>query len=353
MQQLEKKIPVAVLGAAGTVGQRFVELLTDHPWFTLAALSGSERSAGERYADTCNWKGEASIPADAAEMVVQPLGNAYDAEIVFSALPSEVAKEIEPELAAAGYAVCSNASAFRDVPDVPLLIPEINSGHLALIDYQREKRGWKGFIVTSPNCAATGIALPLKPLDDAFGLEKTYIFTMQAISGAGYPGIPALDIVNNVFPYIGGEDEKVARETRLLLGNIGSEGKEPHPMAATAQVNRVNVIDGHTARLGIELRDKAEVEEVYAVMEAFNQSEANLGLPSSPEKILHLFRENGRPQPRLDSRRDKGMAISVGQVRPCDIFDFQMTTLVHNTMRGAAGGAILNAELLVAKGLVA
>ncbi len=319
----------------------------------MTSIAGSERSAGERYVDICNWKGASPIPAEVAEMVVKPLEEDHNAEIVFSALPSEVAKEIEPELAAAGHAVCSNASAFRDVPDVPLLIPEINPGHLALIDCQRDKRGWKGFIVTSPNCAATGIALPLKPLDDAFGIEKTYIFTMQAISGAGYPGIPAQDIVSNVYPYIGGEDEKVARETRLLLGKIGVEGKEPHPMAATAQVNRVNVIDGHTARLGIELRDKASVDEVYATMEAFNQSEANLGLPSSPEKILHLFHENARPQPRLDIWHDKGMAVSVGQVRPCGIFDIQMTTLVHNTMRGAAGGAILNAELLVARGLVA
>lgn len=352
MQPLDKKIPVAILGATGTVGQRFIQLLANHPWFEITALAGSERSRGQVYRDVVNWLLPTDLPKSIGDLVVQPLTPDLPARLVFSALPTQAARELEPQFAAAGYIVCSNAAAFRQTHDVPLLIPEVNGCHVSLIEQQQAERGWDGFIVTSPNCSTTGIALPLKALADAFGLEAVFTTTLQAISGAGYPGISAFDISNNVFPYIRGEEEKIESETQILLGGANGNGKQPHPAVISAQTNRVNVIDGHTASISVRLAKETNIEEIYEAWEAFNAQAARQALPSSPQNVLTLLPQAARPQPSLDVNRDSGMTVSVGQLRPCPLFDFKMTTLVHNTVRGAAGGAILNAEYLTHQGLV-
>lgn len=352
MQQFEKKIPVAILGATGTVGQRFIQLLTNHPWFKIAALGGSEASRGNAYQDVVNWMLPDDLPESVGEMIVQPLTPDLPARLIFSALPTTAARTLEPEFAAAGYSVCSNAAAYRQTSDIPLLIPELNASHISLIEHQKAKRGWSGFIVTSPNCSTTGIVLPLKPLVDAFGIEAITSTTLQAISGAGYPGIPAFDISNNVYPYIRGEEEKIESETQILLGSVSQTSKEPYPALVSAQTNRVNVIDGHMASTSIRLGKKASEEDVYQVWDDFNAKNAKAKLPSSPPQTLIIDRQVSRPQPRLDANRGLGMSVSVGQLRACPVFDFKMTSLVHNTLRGAAGGAILNAELLVDQGLV-
>lgn len=346
------KIPVAVLGATGTVGQRFIQLLDGHPFFELSAIAASERSQGQLYGDACKWRLEGMAPSAVRKMTVQPLQPDLPAKLAFSALPADVAGDIEAEFAKAGYAVCSNSSAYRYTEDVPIIIPEINPEQLQLIPTQKKNHKWAGFIVTSPNCTSTGIAMPLKPLDDAFGVEQVFATTMQAISGAGYPGIPSLEISGNVYPYIEGEEEKVEKEPRLLLGQILDGKKVMHPMVISVQVNRVDVIDGHTASLAIKFKNKPSVDQIYRTLEEYQPPTAAVGLYSSPARIFQLFREYGRPQPRLDIWADRGMMVSVGQVRPCSILDIKMTTVVHNTLRGAASGSLLNAELLVSQGLL-
>jgi aspartate-semialdehyde dehydrogenase len=346
------KIPVAILGATGAVGQRFVQLLADHPWFEVTALAASERSAGRSYADTCNWV----IPGDPrpsiGQMVVSPLEPTLPARIVFSALPSSVAHEVEPRFAQAGYAVCSNASAFRQAPDVPLLIPEVNAEHVTMIEPQRAARGWRGCIVTSPNCTTTGIAMALKPLDTAFGLRQVFAASMQAASGAGYPGIASLDLLANVVPYIGGEEEKIEQETRLLLGHIVDGRRVAAGVAMSAQANRVPVLDGHTICLSLGFDRAPSVEEARAVLADFGGPEVVRTLPSAPERPILVRSEPDRPQPRRDRDAEGGMAVTAGRVRPCPLLDLRMVVVVHNTLRGAASGSILNAELLVAEGYV-
>ena len=349
---MESKIPVGILGATGAVGQRFVQILADHPWFEIASLAASERSAGRPYGEACHFILPGDVPDRIREMPVLPLEPGIPGKIVFSALPADVAREVEPRFAAAGYAVCSNASAFRNEPDVPLIIPEVNPDHLSLIPEQRKTRGFPGFIVTNPNCSTTGIAMALKPLDDAFGVEKVIAFTMQAVSGAGYPGVPALDIIGNVLPYIPGEEEKIAREARLLLGRVESEAQVPADFQVSAHANRVPVIDGHTICLSIGFRDPPAVEEAMDVLRAFRAPAPVRELPSAPVYPLALRPEVDRPQPRKDRDAERGMVVTVGRVRPCSILDLRMVVLVHNTLRGAAGGAVLNGELLVAKGFV-
>lgn len=350
MHNVSKKIPVAILGATGMVGQRFIQLLANHPWFEITALVGSARSQGLRYSDACHWKLSGTIPESVRELIIQPASAALPVRLAFSALPSAVAREVEPQLAQAGIAVCSNASAFRTAPDVPLVIPEINASHLALISTQKQQRGWKGLIVTSPNCTTTGIAMPLKPLADTFGVEKVLAVSMQAISGAGYPGVPAMDINGNVIPYISGEEEKIEEEARLLLGDLSSGRKTRHPLTISAQANRVPVIDGHTICLSVALKKKASVDELYAAIENFPVDANIASLPSAPQQLFLTHRAAGRPQPRIDSAAENGMAINVGQIRPCPLLDVKLTSVVHNTIRGAAGGAVLNAELLAARG---
>ena len=345
---MTEKIPVAVLGGTGAVGQRFVSLLADHPWFEIVSVTGSKRSEGRQYGEAVRWHLSTEIPAMVREMQVDrgdegPKG----AQLLFSALPARVALETEPQLAEEGYIVCSNASSHRMGTDIPLLIPEINADHLALIERQRDLRGWSGLIVTSPNCSATGIVFPLKALDDAFGVSQVHAVTMNAISGAGYPGVASMEIYDNVIPYIRDEEVKIAEETRKLLGRLSGETIEPAEMAVSAQANRVPVMDGHLAALSIGLKKATDVEGVEATLAAFGGVE---GLPSAPSHPLIVRSEENRPQPRLDREAQDGMAVSVGRVQPCSVLDFRMVTLVHNTVRGAAGGALLNAELLVAEG---
>jgi aspartate-semialdehyde dehydrogenase len=344
------KIPVAVLGATGTVGQRFIQLLANHPWFEIAALAASERSAGKRYRDACQWVISGDPPPTVAEMTIAPLDAALPARIVFSAVPSQVAREVEPRFAEAGYLVCSNASPFRSVSDVPLLIPEINADHLALIETQRRERGWSGLIVTSPNCTITGVAVALKPLNEQFGLRKVFMSSMQAVSGAGYPGVASLDIMDNVIPYIPGEEEKFQQELAKLLGHTEQGQLVPTDLVLSAHANRVPVLEGHTVTVSAGFERKPTPEEAREAIEGYVPPEVCRQLPSSPDRLIYVRTEPDRPQPRRDRDAAGGMAISVGRIRPCPILDLRLVTVTHNTLRGAASGAILNAELLTAQG---
>jgi aspartate-semialdehyde dehydrogenase len=360
------KIPVGILGATGTVGQRFVQLLADHAWFEVTAVAASERTAGKRYADACHWLLPTPIPDGVRDLVVRPVGSELDCQVIFSALPSAVAGPTEERLAQAGYAVCSNASAHRLDADVPLVIPEVNPDHTALIGAQRQRRGWKGFIVTSANCSTTQLALALKPLQDAFGLRKVSVVTMQAISGAGYPGVPATDILGNVIPFIGGEENKMEREPLKLLGMLQGERVINAPFIVSAQCNRVPVRDGHTECVSVEFERKPGVDEVVAALETFQGPSGAAELPSTPAQPIIVREEPDRPQPLRDrdagrGRGDRapttfhskrGMSVVVGRVRPCPALGVKFVVVGHNTLRGAAGGAIHNAELLTAQGYV-
>jgi len=346
------KIPVAVLGATGTVGQRFVQLLASHPWFEIVALMASQRSTGRRYADACYWTLADDPPACVSEMTVTPIEPTPLARLVFSALPSSIAREVEPLFAQAGCVVCSNASAFRYEKDVPLVIPEVNANHLTLIERQQAERGWPGFIITSPNCTTTGIAMALKPLHRAFGLRQAFVTTMQAVSGAGYPGVPSLDILDNILPHISGEEEKIERETRILLGDITDNQRSEAPIVISAQANRVPVMEGHTICLSAGFGEQPTVEAAMDILRDFQGPSPVPTLPSAPRHPIHVRSELNRPQPRRDRDSENGMVVTVGRVRTCPLLDLRMVIVVHNTHRGAAGGAILNAELLVALGLI-
>jgi aspartate-semialdehyde dehydrogenase len=286
-------------------------------------------------------------------MAVLPLEPNLPGRLVFSALPGKVAAEVEPQFAEAGYAVCSNASAYRQVADVPLLIPEVNAHHVAMIEEQRARRGWDGLIVTSPNCTTTGLCLPLKALDVAFGARRVSAVSMQAISGAGYPGIPSLDILNNVVPYIGGEEEKIEQETRLLLGRMDGGRRVEADVIVSAQANRVPVLDGHTVCLSVGLEERPSVKEALSALADYRGPSQVQSLPSAPDRPILVRMEPDRPQPRRDRDAGRGMAVSVGRVRPCPLLDLRLVSVSHNTLRGAAGGAVMNAELLVATGYVA
>lgn len=347
-------IRVGILGATGAVGQTFVELLAEHPLFEVAALAASERSAGKPYREAANWIGSDEPSLGLAEMIVQPCVPDLDCDLVFSGLDAGVAGEIEADFARAGYAVVSNARNYRMAPDVPLLIPEVNPDHTALI----EKQDWGeagGFIVTNPNCATVGLVMVLKPLLDAFGVEAVHVVTMQALSGAGYPGVPSLDALGNVIPHIGGEEEKMARETRKLLGRLTEAGIADAEVTVSAQCNRVPVLDGHTECASVRLATPATPEDVIAAMEAWESPLAGLGLPTAPGRPLRVFADERFPQPRRHARAGGGMQVSVGRVQACpamaaDGRGVKFVVLSHNTIRGAAGGAVLNAELLHAQG---
>lgn len=346
------KIPVAVLAATGAVGQRFVQLLADHPWFEVKAVTGSERTVGRPYAEGVHWILPGQIPPAIADLTVQPTTPTLDTPVVFSALPSQEARELEPRFAAAGYAVVTNASAFRMTADVPLLIPEINPDHTALITCQQEQRGWSGFIVASPNCSTTSIVLPMKVFDDAFGLEAAVITTMQAISGAGYPGVPSMAIIDNVIPHIGGEDEKLETEPKKLLGEFLDGVLHMADLRLSAQANRVPVMDGHLASVSVGLTGRVTVPEAINALTAWQAPSICAELPTSPSRALIYRREADRPQPRLDREAADGLAWTVGKVRRCDVLDLRFMAITHNTLRGAASGSILNAELLVAQGYI-
>ena len=347
------KMKVAILGATGMVGQQFVRLLDGHPQFEVCALAASDRSEGQAYSDACSWRVSADMPAAVRSLRVQACEPeaASGCDLVFSALPGSMAGPVELAFAAAGYPVSSNASSFRMAPDVPLLIPEVNPDHLALIDVQRSQRGWEhGFIVTNPNCTVNALALALKPLHDSFGLSKVMVITMQALSGAGYPGVPSLDSLDNVMPYIGGEESKVESEPRRLLGRL--EGGRVHEaeFAISAQCNRVATRDGHLESVSVAFDQPGSVEDVKQALRDFSGLPQELGLASAPQPVIVVREEPDRPQPTLDRNTGDGMAVVVGRVRPCAVLDIKFTLLGHNTVRGAAGAAILNAELLAAQG---
>lgn len=346
------KIPIAILGATGTVGQRMVQLLAEHPWFEIAALTGSERTVGRPYGELVRWVLDDAPPAHIAAMTVQPSDAPLDVALALSALPGEAAREVEPRWATR-VAVCSNASAYRMAADVPLLIPEVNPEHVQMIERQRAERRWQGCLVTNPNCSTIGIVMALKPLHDAFGVRQFHAATLQAISGAGYPGVASFDILDNIVPYIGGgEEDKIESEPRKLLGTVRDGRVAEADMRISAQVTRVPVMDGHTALLSVGFERPPSPEEAIAVLEGFRAPEQVRGLPSAPERPVVVRREPDRPQTRRDRDAGNGMSASVGRVRACPLHDLRMVVLSHNTIRGAAGGAILNAELLVAAGVV-
>ncbi|HJR80027.1 MAG TPA: aspartate-semialdehyde dehydrogenase [Anaerolineales bacterium] len=349
------QIPVAVLGATGSVGQRFVSLLDKHPWFKVVALAASDRSAGQKYADACRWILNDPIPEFAREMVVVPaMPDCIDARIVFSALHSEVAKDLEPQFAQAGVAVCSNASSYRRAEDVPLLLPEVNADHIHLVKAQRKQRGWSGAILTNPNCTSTGLTIALKALDGAFGVKKVFAVSMQALSGAGYPGISSLDITDNVIPNVanGGEEDKVEWEPRKMLGKLNDGKIDLADVTFSAHTNRVAVIDGHTVCASVELSNPADPQAAEAVLRDYRAEESARDLPSRPQPVIEVRSEADRPQPRLDRLTGKGMTTVVGRVRRDPILHLKFVVLSHNTIRGAAGGSIYNAELLVNEGLL-
>ncbi len=348
---MPERIPVTVLAATGSVGQRFVQLLDGHPWFEVKTLTGSDRSIGQKYGRACHWTLPEPMPAWAREIEVVPTSpEAADVGLAFSALPTGIAREAEPLFAQAGVKVFSNASAYRAEPDVPILLPEVNPDHSGLIQAQRDQRGWSGYIVTNSNCTSTGMTVALKALQDAFGLRLVFAVSLQALSGAGYPGVPSLDITDNIIPYIGGEEEKVEWEPRKMLGTLNGQEIDLAPFAISAHTNRVAVSDGHTVCLSVELRDRADAKRVAQALRSYQAPAISADLPSAPRPVIVLREENDRPQPRLDRMTGQGMATVVGRLRPDPVFDVKMIVLSHNTVRGAAGGSIYNAELLVRQG---
>jgi aspartate-semialdehyde dehydrogenase len=344
------KIKVAILGATGAVGQRFVQLLDNHPWFEVTAVTGSDRTVGQRYAAGCRWILSDPMPAYVRDLVVLPTEPGFEAALAFSALPSDIAKGAEPALAAAGYGVCSNASSYRMAPDVPLIIPEVNPDHTALIDSQRRQRGWGGFLLTNPNCTSTGLTIAFKALQARFGLKRAVVVSLQAVSGAGYPGVASLDILDNVVPYIGGEEEKVETEPCKMLGQLQGDRIVPADVGISAHTNRVAVSDGHTVCASVEFHQVPTPKEVARCLAEFAPPAIVQGLPSAPNPAIVVRSEPDRPQPAKDRNTGGGMTTVVGRIRPDPLFHTKFIVLSHNTIHGAAGGAILNGELLVAQG---
>jgi aspartate-semialdehyde dehydrogenase len=345
----DRRTPVAVLGATGAVGQNFIRLLTGHPWFQLAEVAASERSAGRTYEEATKWIGGSRMPSDVAAMTVRNCDpSEIAAPIVFSALDASVAGDVEAAFARAGRTVLSNAKNFRMEEDVPLVIPEVNADHLALLDVQRRNRGWTGAIITNANCAAIMAVMPLAPLHAAFGVRKLFIATMQAVSGAGYPGVPSLDILGNVIPYIKDEEPKIEVEIQKMLGSRVDGRIEAAPIVISAHANRVPVENGHTVCLSIGFDQRVSAAQAMEVIRAWEGAPAARGLPSSPARALVLSDLPDRPQPRRDVEAGRGMTVTVGRVRDDALFDVKLVAMGHNTIRGAAGASVLNAELLVA-----
>jgi aspartate-semialdehyde dehydrogenase len=342
-------IEVGVLGATGVVGQQFVSRLSGHPWFRCTWLAASERSAGKSYKSVAPWKLTTPIPGGSADRLVEACVPGKGPRVVFSGLDSSVAGEIEGAFAAAGHIVVSNARNYRMDPLVPLLIPEINADHLQLLGEQRRSKGWSGAIVTNPNCSTIVLAMALAPLR-RFTINSVVVSTMQAVSGAGYPGVPSLDILGNVVPFIGGEEDKMQSETQKILGGDG--GRIPYPTAVSAHCNRVAVIDGHTMTVSVRFESKPSIDDIKDAMRTFAGKPQELWLPSAPQPPIVVSEEPDRPQPRLDADLGGGMAIMVGRVRECPVMHAKFVALGHNTVRGAAGAAILNAELMHAEAML-
>ena len=333
------------------VGQQFLRQLAAHPWFNPVWLAASERSEGKSYGDAATWRLGWPLPDDLRQVRVESCTPGRGPQLMFSALDATAANDIEPAFAQAGHLVISNARSYRMDQFVPLLIPEINADHLALLPAQRRERGWRGAIVTNPNCSTVVLSMALAPLRQ-FGLKTVMVTTLQAVSGAGYPGVPSLDILGNVVPAISGEEEKMESETQKILGALRGEAVAPHPVVVSAQTTRVPVIDGHTESVSVGFESKPQVADVVAALRGFRGRPQELRLPTAPPAPVLVMHANDRPQPRLDAERDGGMAVSVGRVRPCRVLDFKFIALGHNTIRGAAGAAVLNAELMRAEGLL-
>ena len=345
------QIEVGILGATGMVGQQFIALLSNHPWFKVKWLGASQRSEGKGYQDAAAWRLPVSLPEDVARMTVDAATPGRAPKIVFSGLDSSVAGEIEGAFAEAGHFIISNSKNYRMEADVPLLVPEINADHLALLNVQAAGRGWKGRIVTNPNCSTVVLSMALAPLRP-FGLKTVMITTLQAISGAGYPGVASWDILGNVIPFIDGEEHKIETETRKILGCYGDRRVDPHPVTVSATTTRVAVQDGHTESISVGLEHRPPEEAIIEAFNSFKGKPQELGLPSAPAQPVVYLTERNRPQPTLDVDRSHGMTVSVGRLRPCLLFDYKFIALGHNTIRGAAGAAILNAELMHREGIL-
>src|SRR6266567_7911672 len=347
---MNRKIPIGILGATGVVGQRFIQMLEHHPWFEVAWLAASDRSEGKVYSEAARWRLKTPIPSAVAGMAVSPATPEGAPKIIFAALDASIAAELEPRFADAGCAVVSNSSALRMQEDVPLVIPEVNGGHIKLIDGQAWRKKSGGYVVTNPNCSAIGLVLALAPLHQQFELETVMVVTMQAVSGAGYPGVASLDILGNVIPYIRNEEEKMEEETRKLLGQMNGSRIIPGAFAMSAQCNRVAVEDGHTESVSLKFKNKADAAEILETWAEFRGVPQERNLPSAPEIPVHYAESKDRPQPRFDVEYGHGMTTTVGRLRPCGVLDWKFTVLSHNTIRGAAGAALLNAELLKVQG---
>lgn len=346
---MQTRHKIGILGATGVIGQRFIQLLEGHPWFEITWLAASDKSSGKTYGEATRWKLETPLPRRIASMMVSPASPEGAPKVIFAALDTDIARDLEPKFAAAGCAVISNSSAFRMQADVPLVIPEVNAAHLDLLETQSWRKQSGGYIVTNPNCSAIGLVLALKPLADRFGLKSVFVSTMQAVSGAGYPGVPSLDILGNVVPYIGGEEEKLEAETLKLLGKLSGGRVEALDAKVTAHCNRVAVEDGHTENVSIQLGSKATREEILAAWSEFAPLAAH-ALPIAPLQPVEFNTAVDRPQPRLDRMRGNGMSATVGRLRPCSLLDWKFTVLSHNTIRGGAGAAVLNGEYLAVQG---
>jgi aspartate-semialdehyde dehydrogenase len=343
---MQTRIEVGILGATGMVGQHFIKFLQGHPWFQLTWLGASDRSAGKKYKDAMTWHLAGGTPATVADLTVEDCRPGNAPRLVFSAMDASVATEIERAFAEAGHVVVSNSKNHRMERDVPLLVPEINPDHLKLV-----QRGWKGRIVTNPNCATVALTMGLAPLKP-FGITKVIATTMQAISGAGYPGVASMDIVGNVIPFIGGEEEKMERETQKILGEFRGDHIEPLPARVSAHCNRVPVVDGHTVTVSVEFRAKPSEADLRQAFDSFTGVPQQRQLPSAPPKPVVYMEQANRPQPRKDAERDRGMAASVGRLRACPVLDYKFVVLCHNAIRGAAGAAVLNAELIHSEGML-
>jgi len=346
-----KRIDVGILGATGMVGQQFIRQLTGHPWFRPVWLGASERSEGKTYGEAATWRLSSQLPEELRGMRVHACTPNGGPQLMFSALDANAAKDIEPAFAAAGHLVISNARSYRMDPLVPLLVPEVNADHLALLPAQRRERGWRGAIITNPNCSTVVLTMALAPLRQ-FGLRSVMVTTLQAVSGAGYPGVPSLDIMGNVVPSISGEEEKMESETQKILGSLQAGAITPHSVVVSAQTTRVPVIDGHTESVSVSLEARPSVDQVIEAMRSFRGRPQELKLPLAPPAPVVWTAAADRPQPRLDAERDGGMTVTVGRVRRCPVLDIKFIALGHNTIRGAAGAAVLNAELMQAEGLL-
>jgi aspartate-semialdehyde dehydrogenase len=347
----DNRIPVGILGATGMVGQQFVKFLQNHPWFEIAWMGASDRSAGKPYREATSWRLDGAMPAGVWNLEVQECKPANAPRLMFSSMDSSVATEIERDFAQAGHVVVSNSRNHRMEPDVPLLIPDVNPDHLKIIPHQQRVRGWKGQIATNPNCSTVVLAMALAPLKQ-FGITRVVATTMQAISGAGYPGVASMDINANVIPFIGGEEEKMQQETQKILGDFAGEGLRPLNAKVSAHCNRVPVVDGHTVTVSVEFERKPTKDEIIRAMVNHRSVPQERKLPSAPAQPIIYMEENDRPQPRRDVERERGMAVFVGRMRECPVLDYKFVALGHNTIRGAAGAAVLNAELMYSEGLL-